>query len=146
MFQRREQRYWSFAYLCGQLADLARKTIEPIVLTLLGAETKAVWALQRHISRSRWPASQMIENVQTLVGAWLGEANSELATRLPRSAWSPHIIKEAGKGPLAAEFAFLRLVSIEDELPGPRQWVILRRTLHQPPELKYYLSNAPVDC
>ena len=74
------------------------------------------------------------------------QAMSELATQLPRSAWSPQIIKEAGKGPLAAEFAFLRLVPVENKLPGTRQWVILRRTLHQPPELKYYLSNAPVDC
>jgi len=37
VFQRREQRYWSLVYLCGQLSDLERKTIEPMVLALLGA-------------------------------------------------------------------------------------------------------------
>ena len=319
VFQRCEQRYWSFVYLCGQLADLARKTMEPIVLALLGAEAKAVRALQRHISRSRWSASQMIEVEQALVGDWLGSPNGvvivdgsgfpkqgedsvgvarqycghlgkvancqegvflvyvgprayaflderlylheswftpqahqrwvacgipsavtfhtepelglemiqtlaarqrvpfrwvmadarfgqnpaflqgieklgkwymveipaatrfwqrrprieppgpgllgrprlhprvatsaptpqairDLAAHLPRSAWLPRIIKEAGKGPLAAEFAFLRLVTVEDELPGARRWVILRRTLRKPSELKYYLSNAPADC
>jgi exonuclease V gamma subunit len=34
VFQRREQRYWSPVYLCGQLSDLERKTIEPMVVAL----------------------------------------------------------------------------------------------------------------
>lgn len=33
VFQRREQRYWSLFYLCGQLSNVERKTIEPRVLS-----------------------------------------------------------------------------------------------------------------
>ncbi|MBN2115475.1 MAG: hypothetical protein JW730_02830, partial [Anaerolineales bacterium] len=36
-FQRRGQSDWSWFYLCGQLSNLERKTIEPMVLSLLGA-------------------------------------------------------------------------------------------------------------
>ena len=47
---------------------------------------------------------------------------------------------------MLADFAFLRLVTIRDQLPGPRVWVILRRSLTTPGEVKSYISNAPVAC
>src|SRR3990172_13153372 len=50
-FQRREQRDWSFFYRCGPLANLERKTIEPMILGAQGAEVKAMRALQRFASR-----------------------------------------------------------------------------------------------
>jgi len=36
LLQRREQQRWSLLYLCGQLSNLERKTIEPMVLALIG--------------------------------------------------------------------------------------------------------------
>jgi hypothetical protein len=48
-FQRREQRYWSLFYLCGQLSDLERKTIEPVVLALIGPAPKVVRAVDQFI-------------------------------------------------------------------------------------------------
>ncbi len=48
-FQRREQSDWSWFYLCGQLSNLDRKTIEPMVLSLLGAIPNAIRDLQRFI-------------------------------------------------------------------------------------------------
>jgi SRSO17 transposase len=74
------------------------------------------------------------------------QAIRDLAARLPASAWRCYLIKEGGKGPMRADFVFLRLVTIRDQLPGPRVWVILRRSLTAPHEIKYYLSNAPVTC
>lgn len=41
-FQRHEQSDWSWFYLCGQLSNLERKTIEPMVLGLLGAIPNAI--------------------------------------------------------------------------------------------------------
>ena len=49
-FQRREQSDWSWFYLCGQLSNLERKTIEPIVLSLLGAIPNAIRDVQRFMS------------------------------------------------------------------------------------------------
>ncbi len=69
-----------------------------------------------------------------------------IAAGLPRSAWKRYLIKEGSRGPLWAEFAFLRVTTIRNELPGPRVWAVLRRTLSAPLELKFHLSNAPLDC
>src|SRR4029077_11390798 len=51
-FRRQEQSDWSWFYLCGQLSNLERKTIEPMVLSLLGALPSAIRALQRFMSQS----------------------------------------------------------------------------------------------
>ena len=69
-----------------------------------------------------------------------------LAATLPKSNWTRKLIKEGSKGPMMAEFAFLRATTLRDGLPGPRVWVIFRRTLGPLAELKVYFSNAPTSC
>jgi SRSO17 transposase len=319
VFQRREQREWSLFYLCGQLANISRKTIENIVIVLRGAEPNTIRALQQSISQGTWSAEKMIFQQQALVATWLGDplgvvivdgsgfpkqgldsvgvarqycgavgkvTNSqegvflvyvsehgnafldvrlyvhaswfaesardrwpscgipsdlqfetepnlaldmlkhvvtrkmvpfrwvvadahfgevpaflddvatlgkwylievpcntrgwlrtpaieppgcgalgrphthprvsrraarprelrELATTLPKSAWTRHSIKEGSKGPIIADFAFLHVTTVRDGLPGPRVWAIFRRQVQPTPELKFYLSNAPATC
>jgi SRSO17 transposase len=68
----------------------------------------------------------------------------QLATQVPRRRWQRYTIKEGAKGPLVAEFAFVRAVAVRDGLPGPAVWVVYRRGLGEGAELKVYLSNAPV--
>ena len=71
-FRRREQRQWSLFYLCGQLSNLARKTIEPLVLELLGPDANAVRALDQFLGAGRWEAQALILRPQTLVAQTLG--------------------------------------------------------------------------
>jgi len=66
-----------------------------------------------------------------------------VAQTLPRRAWTRRTIKEGAKGPIVAEFAFVRAVAVRKGLPGPPIWVVFRRSLGPTPELKVYLSNAP---
>ena len=73
VFQRREQRYWSLVYLCGQLSDLERKTIEPMVLALLGPEPNAVRAVEHFISQGQWQTPRRIRRYQEVVAEWLGD-------------------------------------------------------------------------
>jgi SRSO17 transposase len=319
VFQRREQRDWFLFYLCGQLSNLERKTIEPMVLGLHGPAPQVIRALQYHIRQSGWESQALIARLQTLAGEWLADpagvlivdgsgfpkqgsesvgvarqycghlgkvANCqegvfliyaspdgyafvderlyvhqswfqkesyarwqrcgipeetifktepqlalemirkiverdqlpfrwvtaderfgrnqaflkvisalgkwylvevpadtrfwnhrpgieppgpgvlgrprlhprvvtsapapreirELAKHLPASAWKTYVIKEGSRGPLRAEFAFLRLVTVDEKLPGERMWVILRRALSTPSAIKYYQSNAPRTC
>ncbi len=63
-----------------------------------------------------------------------------------KSAWTRHCIKEGSKGPLIADFAFLRVTTVRAGLPGPRVWAIFRHSDTAKPELKFYLSNAPTTC
>lgn len=67
----------------------------------------------------------------------------ELLWRLPKTAWTRVTIKEGSKGPIVCDLAFVRVNEARDGLPGPRQWLILRRNLDDPTVVKFYLSNAP---
>lgn len=72
-FQRREQREWSFFYLCGQLADLERKTIETMVLALLDAKPNVIRAVQQFMGQGAWEVGSLVAHAQGLVSQWLGE-------------------------------------------------------------------------
>jgi len=73
LFQRREQRDWSRLYLCGQLANMARKTIESMVLALVGPDPNAIRGLQQFIGQSAWDTQPLIEALQRSVAQWWGE-------------------------------------------------------------------------
>lgn len=73
VFQRREQREWSLFYLCGQLTNLPRKTIESMVLAFRGSDLNTVRVVQRFISQGTWLAEQLILRQQELVAEWLGD-------------------------------------------------------------------------
>jgi SRSO17 transposase len=67
-----------------------------------------------------------------------------LASSLPKTCWQRLTIQEGSKGPMVADFAWLRITLVRNRLPGPRVWAVFRRSLAEPTETKYYLCNAPV--
>ncbi len=81
-----------------------------------------------------------------------------VAAQLPGRRWARYRIAEGRKGPIVADFVALRAVAsrsgYREGLPGPEVWVLIRRAVlsservlgqADEPELKYYLSNAPVE-
>jgi SRSO17 transposase len=104
-----------------------------------------VWRTRPATSLPAWSGKGRKPTRQQLVP---GEAETQtvraLVAALPASAWRRYTIKEGSKGPLVAEFAFLRVVAVREGLPGPDVWLIARRHLATG-ELKLYLSNAPAD-
>ena len=69
----------------------------------------------------------------------------ELVDRVPKTAWLRATIKEGSKGPIVCDIACVRVTDARAGLPGLRQWVVLRRNVANPLEVKFYLSNAPAD-
>jgi SRSO17 transposase len=67
----------------------------------------------------------------------------QIGASLPAKVWKRFTIKEGAKGPITADFAFVRAVSKRGRRPGHEVWVIFRRSTSDPTEIKYYLSNAP---
>ena len=70
----------------------------------------------------------------------------QIGAQLSTNDWKRHTIKEGSKGPITADFAFVRARSKRRRRPGHEVWVIFRRGLEPGAEIKYYLSNAPVRC
>lgn len=68
-----------------------------------------------------------------------------LAARIPKKSWTRAMIKEGSKGPLVCDFAFLRVTEARSGLPGPEVWLVIRRNVDDPSEVKFYFSNAPSD-
>lgn len=73
LFTRQEQRDWFQFFMCGQLSNLERKTVEPMVLALLGADENVIRAAQYFLGEARWDTAPFMERVQTMVADWLGE-------------------------------------------------------------------------
>lgn len=69
-----------------------------------------------------------------------------LASKVRRRDWQRLTVAEGTQGRRVFDFAFLRTVEKRNGLPGRDAWLILRRSIEQTPEIKYYLSNAPADA
>src|SRR6266702_6335359 len=75
LFTRQEQRDWFRFFLCGQLSNLERKTIEPMVLALLGSDASVIRTAQHFLGQAPWETDPFMECSQRLVGDWLGETD-----------------------------------------------------------------------
>ena len=66
----------------------------------------------------------------------------QVAESLSPSAWQTLQLRHGAKGPLAFEFAAVRVWQVRHRKPGPPSWLLICRSLESKPEVKYYISNA----
>lgn len=59
--------------------------------------------------------------------------------------WQRLTVTEGSKGPRTYDWADQRVVESRDGLPGEEVWLIARRSLTDPTDLAYFLSNAPLE-
>src|SRR3954470_446505 len=78
----------------------------------------------------RRPTRQAVRSVAAVAGA------------LPATAWRALRVREGAVGPLVFEFAAVRAWSVRHRHAGPPCWVLIRRSLEEQPEVKYYVSNG----
>ncbi len=78
LFYRREQRDWSQAYLHGLLLELPRKSIEPMVLHLRGADRNAVRAMQQFLSEGAWDDAAILHRLWQELATELGDDDGVL--------------------------------------------------------------------
>jgi SRSO17 transposase len=67
----------------------------------------------------------------------------QIVAALPAGAWRRIVIGEGSQGPRLYEYAEVPVWFCEDELPGPAERLLVRRSLGQSAELKYHRANAP---
>ena len=68
-----------------------------------------------------------------------------VAAGLPAGAWHALKVREGAVGPLVFEFAAVRVWAMRDQKPGPPVWLLVRRSLEEEPEVKYYISNGDAE-
>jgi SRSO17 transposase len=101
--------------------------------------TTAVWTadpascVPESSGRGRKPTNPARDAVRT-VGV--------LAAELPGSAWRALQVRDGALGPLVFEFAAVRVWGMRHRKPGPPAWLLIRRSLGEDPEFRYYVSNA----
>jgi SRSO17 transposase len=83
--------------------------------------------------RGRVPTLPSRESVSSVV---------MVASDLSGEAWQTLKIRDGAKGPLAFEFAAVRVWAVRHGKAGPPVWLLVRRSLDSTPEVKYYISNA----
>lgn len=81
LFARREQRAWAQTYLHGLLLDIPRKSIEPIVLHLRGADRNAVRTLQQFVSIGAWEDGPILAQLWREIATDLGDDDGVLVVR-----------------------------------------------------------------
>jgi SRSO17 transposase len=104
--------------------------------------TTAVWTadpagcVPEHPGRGRKPTNPARDAVRP-VGV--------LAAGLPDLAWRALGVREGALGPLVFEFAAVRVWGMRHRKPGPPCWLLIRRSLGEEPEFRYYVSNAEAE-
>jgi SRSO17 transposase len=108
----------------------------PKVQTAYGMEVTLLWP-KAHTGRRR------LKPVPS-------EKPTSAEALLAQAAWRPMAWRQGSKGPLAAEFAVLRVRVADGQttrdgthLPGEEVWLVGERRVTG--EVKYYLSNLPAD-
>jgi len=76
-------------------------------------------------------------------GAVAWEPVSGVVAALPWSAWKRLAVGPGEKGPRIYDWARVRIFEKRGAVPGPQGWLLVRRSITDPTELAYYLSNTP---
>ncbi len=61
----------------------------------------------------------------------------------PAQSWQRLTVSEGEKGPRIYDWTRVRVVESRDKLPGPESWLLARRSITDPTDIAYVLSNAP---
>lgn len=67
----------------------------------------------------------------------------DVVARWPAARWQRLVVAEGEKGPRTDDWAACRVIESRDGLPGPSAFLLARRSISDPSEITYYLSNAP---
>jgi len=68
-----------------------------------------------------------------------------VVTTWPARAWQRLTVAEGEKGLRTYDWVCQRVIESRDGLPGADAWLLARRSLNDPTELAYFLSNAPAE-
>lgn len=112
----------------------------PYVLAVLAVPaTQPLWQEQAVVPGSRRPGAVQVTR------RWHGGTAARIAAALPASAWQRIAVADGTTGPRVYDWAVVRIAPGEHGWPSQAEhWLLVRRSLADPTERAYYLSNAPI--
>jgi SRSO17 transposase len=76
-------------------------------------------------------------------GASSAETVAAVIASQPSESWQRLTVSGGEKGPRTYDWTSVRVVESRNRLPGPESWLLARRSIADPTDIAYYLSNAP---
>jgi len=128
-----DDEYGRAGHFLDELESLEQRYVLEVPVTTAVWTADPATCVPAYSGRGRKPTAPARDAVRT-VGA--------LAAELPPSAWRALRVREGALGPLVFEFAAVRVWGMRHRQPGPPAWLLIRRSLGEEPEIKYYVSNA----
>jgi SRSO17 transposase len=61
------------------------------------------------------------------------------------TGWQRLTVSEGSQGPRTDDWAYQRVIESRDGWPGEELWLLARRSVSDPTDLAYFLSNAPLE-
>jgi SRSO17 transposase len=108
--------------------------------------TTPVWSERPPVSDPEpQPRGRPRTQVRLAAGAPAVTSVDAVVASWPESNWHSTLVTHGEKGLITYDWACQRVVESRDGLPGPDAWLIARRSLSDPTDIAYYLSNAPAD-
>ncbi len=131
-----DEEYGRAGHFLDELETLEQRYLVEVPVTTAVWTADPARCIPAYSGRGRKPTAPAREAVRTVAA---------LAAELPASAWQALQVREGSIGPLVFEFAAVRVWSMRHRKPGPPVWLLIRRSLEDKPEVKYYISNAPAE-
>lgn len=130
--------YGDAPYLRDAIAGAGKRYV------LAVSSTTPVWQERPPVEEpAKGPLGRPREKPRLVEGAPSGKTVAAVITSLPEETWQRLTVSEGEKGPRTYDWAAVRIVESRDGLPGPDGWLLARRSVSDPTDMAYYLSNAP---
>jgi SRSO17 transposase len=131
-----DEEYGRAGHFLDELEALGQRYVVEVPVTTAVWTADPASCVPASSGRGRPPTAPARDAVRTVAA---------LAAELPGSAWQALQVREGAVGPLVFEFAAVRCWSMRHRKPGPPAWLLIRRSLEEAPEVKYYISNAEAE-
>ena len=128
-----DEEYGRAGHFLDELEGLGQQYVVEVPVTTAVWTVDPADCIPAYSGRGRVPRRPARNAVRTVAA---------LAAELPASAWRALQVREGALGPLVFEFVAVRVWSMRHRKPGPPAWLMIRRSLGEKPELKYYISDA----
>src|SRR3954452_23197479 len=115
------------------LEELGQRSVVEVPVTTTVRTEDPAGCVPPYGGRGRVPTQPSRASVRSVAA---------VASALPLEEWRTLQVRQGAKGPLVFEFAAVRVWAVRHGRAGPPIWLLVRRSLEETPEVKYYVSDA----